>query len=909
LLESIDGPRTDVADITRYAYDDSGRLATVTDALGRVTRYADYDAYGNPGTFVDANQVVTRLTYTPEGWLATTTRDAGGVPSTSKVEYDAVGDVTRSTDADGVVTRYVYDDARRLVEIVDGEGNRLHYTLDAAGNRLKEETFDVSGALRRRVSRTFNGLSQLMSVLDGMGRTVLAFDTAHGYDALGHATESADAAGIRRKLGYDGLGRLVSTLENYSGSDEATRDTQIVTSYDSEDHIEGISDPEGLNTLYARNGLGDLTEQSSPDTGTTRYTYDAAGNVIHATDARGIAVAYAYDALNRRISASYADSGSNAQWLYDEANSATGCESSFPIGRLTRVVEHAVTTTYCYDPKGNVTKKRQVQRTDVDTITYAYTAGNRLARIGRPDGGTTVYGRDALGRIVNVSNIPEGGEAHTVAGQVIYLPFGPVVSYVLGNGQALMRTYDANYAVTDIVSPAFELHLTRDATGRIIESHSGGGSPSETYQYDALSRLRSVGGLGEGVPESYTYNRTGDRLSKSGGGLATGDYSYLQGSHRLATAGAVDRTYDAAGNTLSNAVGGETFTFTYNARNRLASASRNGVVVGLYVYNTAGQRVGKSVTEPVTAETRYTYDEASFLIGESGANARSYIWLGDIPVGISDGAGVSGSLKFVHADLLGAPRVVSSQVGESVWQWVYRRNTFGGVAPSSPDGYILNLRFAGQYFDAESNWTYNINRYYDSASGRYVESDPIGLDGGISTYAYVVSNPLGLTDMHGLISEPGVPPLNGGSSPARTVTGCAAGAGAVALGAIAMCAPSGPGEAVCAPVLTAAGVIAGCLGGAVVGSADVSARPSANPWTSISNENICPGTGVGFGVSGDITEEEKSDCDGEWETAYRMCRNYNKSRNSPRGITGGYTSPYDCARGLVSQRCGGNRVN
>lgn len=751
LLESIDGPRTDVADITRYAYDDSGRLATVTDALGGVTRYADYNAYGNPGTFVDANQVVTRLTYTPEGWLAATTRDAGGVPSTSNVEYDAVGDVVKSTDADGVVIRYVYDDARRLVEIVDGEGNRLHYTLDAAGNRIEEETFDATGSLRRKVSRTFNGLSQLMSVLDGMGRTILAFDTAHGYDALGHATESADASGIRRKLGYDGLGRLVNTLENYSGSDEATRDTQIATSYDSEDHVEGISDREGLNTLYTRNGLGDLTEQSSPDTGTTRYTHDAAGNVIRATDARGITVKYAYDALNRRTSASYADSGSNAQWLYDEANSTTGCESSFPIGRLTRVVEHAVTTTYCYDPKGNVTKKRQVQGPAADTLTYAYTAADRIARIGRPDGGTTVYGRDALGRIVNVSDIPEGGEARTVTSQVVYLPFGPVLSYVLGNGQALTRTYDANYAVTDIVSPAFELHLTRDAMGRIIESHSGGGSPSETYRYDDLSRLRWVGGLGEGVTESYTYNRTGDRLSKSGGGLATGDYSYLQGSHRLATAGAVERTYDAAGNTLSNAVGGETFSFTYNARNRLASASRNDVVVGTYVYNAAGQRVSKVVSEPVAAKTRYTYDETSFLIGESGSNARSYIWMDAIPVGLSDQTSDKASLYFLHADMLGTPRMVTSQSGGVVWEWKYRRNAFGEVAPSSSTVNMLNLRFPGQYFDAESGWNYNINRSYDPASGRYAESDPLGPYAGPSTYAYAASNPLNRIDPSGLV--------------------------------------------------------------------------------------------------------------------------------------------------------------
>ena len=63
---------------------------------------------------------------------------------------------------------------------------------------------------------------------------------------------------------------------------------------------------------------------------------------------------------------------------------------------------------------------------------------------------------------------------------------------------------------------------------------------------------------------------------------------------------------------------------------------------------------------------------------------------------------------------------------------------------------VYNPRFPGQYYDAETGLNYNYFRDYDPASGRYVESDPIGLKGGVSTYAYVGGNPVGARDRYGL---------------------------------------------------------------------------------------------------------------------------------------------------------------
>jgi RHS repeat-associated protein len=271
--------------------------------------------------------------------------------------------------------------------------------------------------------------------------------------------------------------------------------------------------------------------------------------------------------------------------------------------------------------------------------------------------------------------------------------------------------------------------------------NAAGASPAtETYGYDPLYRLTGITDSGTAL-ETYTYNKTGDRLSKVAPGLATGTYSYTTNTHQLIATGNAARTNDANGNTTGSTVASNAYGFGYNDRNRLVSVLLNGTTLGTYSYNALGQRIQK-----VTSATeRYSYDEANHLVGEYGGTNRDYVWMGSIPVAIVDvtinGGTTTSVVNYVHADHLNTPRAVANSAGTVIWAWAFKGNPFGEQQPISSSGYILNLRYPGQYYDAESGVYYNLFRNYDPTVGRYIQSDPLGLTAGVSTYSYTGGNP------------------------------------------------------------------------------------------------------------------------------------------------------------------------
>ena len=287
--------------------------------------------------------------------------------------------------------------------------------------------------------------------------------------------------------------------------------------------------------------------------------------------------------------------------------------------------------------------------------------------------------------------------------------------------------------------------LAYDPAGNITSRTSPLGTT--TYTYDALNRLGSEAGPA-GI-QSYAYDANGNRLSDG-----AGSYTYSPSSNRMATRHGAGVTLDAAGNITADGLG---HTFVYNQTGRLAQVLNGTTLLASYYYNYKGERTRKVTTAaaPQGAQTViYHYDEASHLIGEStgtGAALRTYIWRDDTPLAQIDYV-PSRRVIYFDVDHLNTPRAARDQSGAVVWRW--EGDAFGSTPPNENPGgtgvVTVNLRFPGQYFDKESGLDYNGQRSYDPATGRYIQSDPIGLEGGINTYAYIGGSPLADIDPSGL---------------------------------------------------------------------------------------------------------------------------------------------------------------
>jgi RHS repeat-associated protein len=175
----------------------------------------------------------------------------------------------------------------------------------------------------------------------------------------------------------------------------------------------------------------------------------------------------------------------------------------------------------------------------------------------------------------------------------------------------------------------------------------------------------------------------------------------------------------------------------------LVKVANQNTPLATYAYNYLGQRAAKTASSAIT---QFVYDGIGQLLAENngatGAAQTEYVWLDDMPLALVTG----GNLHFIHTDHLGTPQKATDARQNLAWDIVPR--PFGQTEQQTFPP-LSNLRFPGQYFDSESGLAQNWFRDYDPAIGRYIESDPIGLKGGVNTYAYVLANPLRHTDVTG----------------------------------------------------------------------------------------------------------------------------------------------------------------
>jgi len=695
-VKTVVGPRTDVKDITTYTY----------------YNCATGGQCGQVATVTDAlSHTTTYNTYNADG-LPLTIKDQNGVVTTltydlrqhlktktkgteeTQYNYYPTGLLQQIIRPDGSYLIYTYDGAHRLTQLQDSSGASIVYTLDNAGNRQVEQHFNSAGALTWTHSHLYNQYGELWQDLTSTNESSQA--TQFGYDPQGNQNAINAPLGRNTTSSYDQLNRLTQITDPAEGV------TQI--GFDALDDTVSVTDPRELVTGYTYNGLGDLLKIQSPDTGTTQRSYDSGGNPHVVTDARQQTATYTWDALNRVAGIGYSDQ--TITYTYDQGTNG--------VGRLSNVTDQSGSTSFGYDTLGRVNAKTEVVGGISLTVTYTY-VNNQLTAMKTPSGQAISYSYNGNNQIAGISI-----NGTTLLAAATYLPFGPVTGWTWGNGTQTSRSYDLD--------------------GRVIQISSAGNS---TYTY---------------FDDGSISSRSDDWASTYDLAAGATSVSVSPSSNEVtSTTGVLARAYkyDNAGNETT--VGG--ITATYGGSGRMTMGAL-GSAQATYLVNASGQRVSKASS---SGTTLFAYDEWGHLLGEytsSGALIEETVWFGDIPVATLRPNGTSGvSIYYVHTDQLNTPRRVTAPVGNVViWRW--DSDPFGvALADEDPDGngqlFVYNLRFPGQYYDSETGLNYNMAREYDPATGRYVESDPIGLYGGsLSTYTYANNNPLSNVDPAGLQAVP-----------------------------------------------------------------------------------------------------------------------------------------------------------
>jgi RHS repeat-associated protein len=744
--------------ITHYSYDSQHRMTSITDARGIVFLTNTYDVNSRVCTQQQADGGIFTLYYvtadiasSPDSTLLLQQGESGGPvtqgpctgpASSSPVvavvlvdprghptthRFNASGLVTKTTDALGQATTYERDATTNLLlSTTDPLGRKTAYTYDAAGNVTSVTRLaGTSGAVTTSFTygSTFN---QMTSVTDPLGHS-----TTFAYDAQGRLTTITNALGQASTVTPGATGQpiaIADALGNttqfaYTAGDliSITDPVGNVTtrSLDSAGRLGTLTNPLGQRTSYAYDALDHVTGITDALNGLTQFTYDPNGNLVSLTDARGSVTGYAYDNMDRV--ASRADPfGRSESSTYDLSGNASS--STDRKGQV---------TSRSYDA---LDRLAQITYADGATITYTWDAANRLTQIADSQSGTITRTYDLLDRLTQETT-PQGAVSYTddaadrrtsmtASGQ-------PAVMYAYDNANRLLTITQGSNIVT----------FAYDIAGRRTSATLPNGVVTE-YTYDAASRVTgltyrkdttTLGTL------SYMHDAAGNRLRVGGTWARTGlppalaSASY-DAANRHLSFGAQILAYDLNGNLLNDG----TSAYTWDARNRLTSI--NGPIPATFQYDATGRRTRKTINSLTTD----VLHDGTTPVTESGPSGAGFLLTGLEVDDFLLRIGPASTSMFL-TDALGSQVATTDSAGGMQSAVTYE--PFGATEISSP---APAYRFTGREHDEPTLLYYYRARYYHTDLQRFITEDPIEFEGGdINLYAYVLGDPVNLTDPMG----------------------------------------------------------------------------------------------------------------------------------------------------------------
>ncbi|MGI0115379.1 RHS repeat domain-containing protein [Zooshikella sp. RANM57] len=515
---------------TRFAYDKVGNLTLETRPLNRITeyRYDDYDRRVYVGAYLNAG---------------------GSERAEQTTTYDEVGNKLSETDPEGRQTFFEYDVLNRLVTQLQPLGRTTRFGYDAAGNPIS-----TTDALDHEITQTFDALNRKITVTDAEGHT-----TQLAYDAIGNLTQTTDALGRVSRTRFDPLNRVTEQIDALQ---QVTR-----FSYDAVGNKLTEQWPNGRLVSYRYDDFDRLTEQRDNLEGSApllQQVFDGNGNLLTATDGRGLVSTYTYDQRNRRLTENL-PGNRLTQYQYDALNNLVlridprnqRWQQSFDL--LNRVINDTdplnQQQTYSYDKVGNrltVTDKRGY------TTRYTYDALNQLLTTTDPLSQTLQRSYDLVGNVLTDTD-----------------KRGIVSAYTYDRNNRRLTTTRANQLLST---------LSYDAVGNTLTETDANGNTTR-YEYDNLNRVIVVRQPLDAIVR-HRYNPMGDRVLT------------------IDPAGrAVAWTYDVRRQQLT-----ETLNVTLTSNGNSAPSSGETTT---YVYDNVGNRTQQ--TRPLGNGWRYAYDDANRL--------------------------------------------------------------------------------------------------------------------------------------------------------------------------------------------------------------------------------------------------------------------------------------------------------
>ncbi|MCI5066024.1 RHS domain-containing protein [bacterium] len=755
-LSAIDGPLPGAVDEVRYGYDSNGYLNRITNELGHVQQFTN-DGRGNPLRFVDENGVVTRHQFDHRGRLIEMTLDPQGQADIWRIRYFPNGTLREIHAPDGTNTVFLYDENSWLRSVTDPSGHTVSFLRNSYGTITKITVTDSTGQIFAGAWQDSDELGEIIALNGSAGQAWKALR-----DGRGLITALEEPLGNTARFAYDHLGRVVREKDVLGETVrfQYERGTNL---------LHHISDARHVTTSLGGDGWGDLLYEVSPDSGSLQLSRTPLGLIEKEVDGRGVITGFTYDHSGRITTEVFpASPRENLSYHYDDT-----AGQNFGVGRLTRIQDPSGDTQIRYNYQGQITSERKQFAQFQAEVSYRYTAAEEIQTIVYPSGREVNLLRGSDGLPSRIETRWNRGNWQNVISQMEWAPLGLLSTlYSGGTPQNPILSENREYSQDGLLE-----RLT-------VSSAQGANVIDQRYHYDLAFHLTEIENLAlPSTSENYTYSADGRLRSAIGaygaflldqdssgdrkqllsiapnGSIEEENYFYEEDSHRLLsiTQNNSERSfrYDQGGYVVEEKKNGSTYAYRYTSRGQIEEVTKNNQIIAQYQYNDQRQLVTR-ITLGTTEH--YIYDLDGLLlavISPHGEAKREYVWLEEKPVAFFERntscaltAPCAYTLYFIQTDFLNRPVQVTDTQGQVVWYAIY--SPWGEATPVIAQ-IELDLRLPGQRYQAETGLHYNWNRHYDPSLGRYLQPDPIGLEGGMHRYLYAYGNPITYIDPDGRI--------------------------------------------------------------------------------------------------------------------------------------------------------------